>query len=61
MSRSEPGRVVEYGIFKPLLGLLFFGAVFALGIWQLIDLKKDRKQKERDDDASDRLDTDGRP
>jgi hypothetical protein len=49
---------VEYGIFKPLLGLLFFGAVFAFGIWQLIDLKRDRKRKERDEHASDRPDPD---
>jgi hypothetical protein len=49
---------VEYSDFKPLLGLLFFGAVFAFGIWQLIDLKRDAKPKARDADPSDRSDAD---
>jgi len=49
---------VEYSVFKPLLGLLFFGAVIAFGIWQLIDLKRDTKPTEQDKDPSDRTDAD---
>jgi hypothetical protein len=49
---------VEYSTLKPLLGLLFFGAVFAFGLWQLADLKRDRKQEDRDEEPSDRGDAD---
>ncbi len=52
---------MDYGVFKPLLGLLFFGAVFTFGIWQLIDLKRDTKPKERDADPADRSDADAGP
>ena len=52
---------MEFGVFKPLLGLLFFGAVFALGIWQLIDLKRHTKPKKQDGDRSERRDADAGP
>lgn len=32
---------MEYGIFKALLGLLFFGSVFVFGLWQLAALRRD--------------------
>lgn len=34
--------MVDYGIFKALQGLLFFGAVFAFGFWQLASLRRSR-------------------
>lgn len=33
---------MDYGAFKGLLGLLFFGAVFVFGFWQLAALRRDR-------------------
>lgn len=33
---------MDYGIFKALQGLLFFGAVFAFGLWQLASLRRSR-------------------
>jgi O-antigen ligase len=39
----------DYGVFKGLLGLLFFGAVFVFGFWQLAALRRDRR-KEQDGD-----------
>ncbi|MEM8660350.1 MAG: hypothetical protein AAGF35_05650 [Pseudomonadota bacterium] len=39
---------MEYSEFKPLLGLLFFGAAIGFGLWQLISIKREiRKDKER--------------
>ncbi|MGB5200471.1 MAG: hypothetical protein WBR56_11295 [Sedimenticolaceae bacterium] len=52
---------MEYGVFKALLGLLFFGAVFAFGIWQLVDLKRDTRPKKQDRDHADRTDADTGP
>jgi hypothetical protein len=33
---------VEFANFKLLLALLFFGSVFAFGIWELVKLRRDR-------------------
>lgn len=35
---------MDYGTFKPLLGLLFFGSVFAFGVQQLASLRRARAQ-----------------
>jgi hypothetical protein len=40
---------VDYSVFKPLLGLLFFGSAFVFGFWQLASLRRlSRQQDERD-------------
>lgn len=36
---------MDYGIFKALQGLLFFGAVFAFGFWQLASLRRSRVKR----------------
>lgn len=36
---------MEYGIFKALLGLLFFGSVFVFGFWQLAALRRDERRR----------------
>lgn len=41
---------IDYGIFKGLLGLLFFGSVFVFGFWQLAALKRDRNRRRDEDD-----------
>ncbi|MFN2327896.1 MAG: hypothetical protein ABR612_03200 [Chromatocurvus sp.] len=39
---------MEYGEFKALQALLFFGIVFGFGFWQLISVKREiRKDAER--------------
>ncbi len=35
---------MDYSTFKGLFGLLIFGSVFAFGIWQLISIKRLRRQ-----------------
>jgi hypothetical protein len=40
--------VVEFGDFKFLLGILFFGSAFAFGFWELAKLRRDRQQMSRD-------------
>jgi hypothetical protein len=42
---------MEYGSFKALLGLLFFGSVFLFGFMQLSSL---RRERERSDSATGR-------
>jgi len=38
---------MDYGFFKALQGLLFFGAAFGFGFWQLYALRRDeRKERE---------------
>jgi hypothetical protein len=40
---------MEYGAFKALQALLFFGAAFGFGIWQLIAVNREiRKAAERE-------------
>jgi hypothetical protein len=38
---------MDYSTFKGLQALLFFGAVFAFGLWQLASVRRARR---RDDD-----------
>jgi hypothetical protein len=39
---------MEYGIAKAIQALLFFGAAFGFGLWQLISVKREiRKDAER--------------
>ena len=41
---------MDYGIFKALQGVLFFGAAFGFGIWQLIAVNREiRKHAETDE------------
>ncbi|MEM8489966.1 MAG: hypothetical protein AAF756_03995 [Pseudomonadota bacterium] len=52
---------MDYGLFKGLQALLFFGAAFGFGIWQLIALERDRpesgndKQNDGEDTTNDDL------
>ena len=40
---------MEYGVFKALQALLFFGAAFGVGIWQLIAVNREiRKEGDRE-------------
>lgn len=38
---------MDYSVFKLLQFVLFFGAVFAFGIWQLRSLERSRRQPVR--------------
>jgi hypothetical protein len=40
---------MDYSIMKAVQFVLFFGAVFAFGFWQLHSLKMLRKQRGKDD------------
>lgn len=40
---------MDYSIMKAVQFVLFFGAVFAFGFWQLHSLKKLRKQRDNDE------------
>ncbi|MEM8561587.1 MAG: hypothetical protein AAGF57_05095 [Pseudomonadota bacterium] len=45
---AQQDIAMEYSEFKPLLGLLFFGAAIGFGVWQLISVKREiRQDKER--------------
>jgi hypothetical protein len=46
---------MEYGVFKALQALLFFGAAFGFGLWQLIAVSREI----RGDDRSSRSDQPG--
>lgn len=49
---------MDYGLFKGLQGLLFFGAAFGWGIWQLVALKRDaRKAEELEESAASKAST----
>jgi hypothetical protein len=37
---------VDFGTFKALQGLLFVGAAFAFGLWQLAALRRSRRRAE---------------
>ena len=41
--------MMDYSIMKAVQFVLFFGAVFAFGFWQLHSLKKLRKQRGKDE------------
>jgi hypothetical protein len=42
---------MEFGIFKGLLALLFFGAVFVFGLWQLAALRRVTPKRDAAEDA----------
>lgn len=44
---------MDYATFKPLFGLLMFGAAFAFGFAQLASLRADRRKRESSDDQPD--------
>lgn len=37
---------MDYGLFKALQGVLFFGAVLAFGVWQLVSVKRSRHRSQ---------------
>ncbi|MEL7044579.1 MAG: hypothetical protein AAGL66_06090 [Pseudomonadota bacterium] len=46
---------MEYGLFKGLQALLFFGAAFGFGIWQLIAVNREiRKAAEKEKSEAER-------
>ncbi|MEM1191205.1 MAG: hypothetical protein AAGI72_21930 [Pseudomonadota bacterium] len=46
---------MEYGLFKGLQALLFFGAALGFGIWQLIAVNREiRKAAENDESEAER-------
>ena len=43
---------MDYGVMKAVQFVLFFGAVFGFGFWQLHSLKKLRNQRDKDDNPA---------
>ena len=41
---------MDYSLMKAVQFVLFFGAVFAFGFWQLRSLKKLRDRRQQDED-----------
>jgi len=42
---------MEYGDFKALQALLFFGAAFAFGFWQLISVNRKIRERAADEQS----------
>mgnify|MGYP003565126093 CR=1 FL=1 len=42
---------MEYGFFKALQGLLFFGVAFGFGFWQLYVLRRDSRGEDEKRDG----------
>lgn len=40
---------MDYGFFKALQGLLFFGAALGFGVWQLVSLRRQAKRNRNRD------------
>jgi hypothetical protein len=44
---------MDYGIFKALQGLLFFGAAFGFGIWQLVAVNREIRKAAENEESGD--------
>jgi hypothetical protein len=44
---------MEYGAFKALQALLFFGAAFGVGLWQLIAVNREIRRSNTPEDTAD--------
>lgn len=40
---------MEFGSFKSLLGLLFFGSVIGFALWELVSVRRARRKETSDD------------